>query len=240
MSEQTINTDDKNQMIVIQTIDKTQVETSPSIKPSIVESERFIQFLNNRFSLGLKDDLIILIHETSPKVKGYFRSVKCQKIWKAEKENPAFKQQQNALNSIVLSSHTLKSEPYETLAHELAHYVNFKNGVKDCSSSQYHNKHFKAQAEKLLLKVEKLDNSHGYAFTSMTDEFILMLNEEFKPMKDAFKIFQEIGEPKDKKPSRMLKFMCGCGCIIRTAKNEDKPLIAICQYCNTEFKRVER
>lgn len=221
-----------------QTLTLQAIAEPISIKPSIAESERFIQFLNKRFSLGLRNDLIVLIHETSPNIKGYFRSTSCSKIW-----NLSFKQQNEnepksqPLNSIVLSSHELKDTPYQTLAHELAHYTNFINGVKDCSSNQYHNKQFKKQAEKMLLIVEK-DKTRGYAYTTESDEFKNMLNNEFKPSQDAFKIFQDTNEPKEKKKSRLLLFSCGCGCKIRTARNEDKPLKAICSYCNTEFKEV--
>lgn len=201
-----------------------------SIVPSVAECERFIQFLNHRFSLDLPEKVTILIHETSPRFKGYFRPKENLKSWCLNTEN------KEPLNSIVLSSHSLTETPFETLAHELAHYINHTKKIKDCSNSQYHNKHFKEQAEKLLLEVKRLDNSHGYAFTFETPEFKEMLNE-FKPSQDAFKIFQNI-EPKQRKAkSRLLKYSCSCGCIIRTAKNEEKPLNAVCQYCNTQFKQ---
>jgi hypothetical protein len=216
---------------------------SISIKPSIAESERFIKFLNHRFNLELRNDLIILIHETSQNTRGYFKSVMCEKIWKADSlNNLPFKQQQateqKPLNSIVLSSHTLKDMPYMVLAHELAHYINFIKGIKDCSGNQYHNKHFKAQAEKLLLKVER-DKRKGYAYTETTPEFLKML-EDFKPDTTAFKVFQETTEPKTKPKSRLLLFMCDCGFKIRCAKNENKPLNAVCQYCNSPFMVVEK
>ena len=191
-----------------------------SIIPSIKECERFIQFLNTKFELNLRKDLIILIHETSPRIKGYFRSVKCGKIWIKDEQK---------INSIVLSSHTLNSTPYETLAHELAHYINFSKGIKDCSNSQYHNKQFKAQAERLLLSVEKI-NYYGFALTTETDEFKKML-EEFKPNEDAFKIFQDTDTNKKKVGSRLIKYVCGCGEIIRG--NQDTK--ATCRKCETEF-----
>ena len=233
--------------------EQTSQAESISIKPSIAESERFIKFLNSRFSLGLRNDLIILIHETSPKMKGFFRSVKCSKIWNTaqgtsqatsqtepSQENTAFKQQESQavkpLNSIVLSSHSLKECPYETLAHETAHFINFQNGLKDCSGNQYHNKHFKSQAEKLLLNVER-SKTYGYAFTSESQAFKDML-QEFKPSQDAFKVFQNTQEPKQKGKSRLLLYECECKCKIRTAKNDNKPLKAVCSYCNTEFKEV--
>ena len=222
-------------------------QAEPSIKPSIAESERFIQFLNERFNLNLRNDLIVLIHETKPNTRGFFRSVNCAKIWKEPSESKSetsFKQQEShekPLNSITLSSHELKQEPYMVLAHELAHYINFINNINDTSKNGvYHNKEFKKQAEKLLLLIAERDKLRGYAYTTATKEFNEMLQEEFKPSETAFKIFQEIDETRGKEKTRLLKFVCGCGCIIRCAKNQDKPLKAICQYCDYEFKEVLR
>lgn len=222
----TISQDDNGFFIPdeVKTIDK-------SITPSILESERFIRFLNTRLSLGLDlTDLTILIHETSAKVKGYFRPKENLKSWCINTNQ----EEKKPINSIVLSSHTLKETPYETLAHELAHYINHHNGIKDCSGNQYHNKHFKTQAEKLLLRVERM-GPYGYALTSETEEF-KQLVQEFKPNEEAFKLFQGLGERTEKKKGRMIKYTCGCGCIIRTARNENKPLIAVCGYCNTSFE----
>lgn len=56
----------------------------------------------------------------------------------------------------------------ETLLHEMAHYHNAINDVRDCSSGQYHNKHFKRAAEMFGLHVER-GGTRGYAFTSLTE-----------------------------------------------------------------------
>jgi len=194
-----------------------------SISPSIAEIERFILFLNKRFGLGLPNNISISIEKTSPTYKGFFRP----------HLNPEhITNEQTALNQIVLSSYHLKNSPYETIAHETAHFINYFQGVKDCSNSQYHNKHFKTTAEKLLLLVEK--TKKGYSLTKDSPAFIEML-KEFSPSPTAFKIFQNIRESKIKKPNRNLLYICSCGVKIRTARNENKPLKAICSYCNTEF-----
>lgn len=207
-----------------------------SIKPSIAEIERFIQFLNIRFSLGIKNDLVILIQKTEPNTKGYFSP----KSWKlneqsetqqAEPSDLVFKHQ-NEINEITISSFHLINTPYETIAHELAHYLNTLNGYKG-NSRNYHTKDFKQQAEKLLLKVEK--GNYGFNITSETKEFKEMLNE-FKPDENAFKIFQKLNEQRTRAKSRLIKYSCSCGCIIRTARNETKPLKAYCEYCNTKFE----
>jgi len=200
-----------------------------SIKPSITEIERFIFYLNTRFNLGIASDLIVNIEKTTPNKMGFF----------SPKESPTHYAKQDAeqsqikpepLNLIVLSSLYLKTEPYNTIAHELAHYINHIQGHP--AKNNYHHKHFKAVAEKMLLSVEK--GKHGYNITNNTPEFLALI-EDFKPNKDAFKIFQHITNKKAK-PSRNLLFMCNCGVKVRTAKNEDKPFNAICLYCDSPFR----
>jgi len=194
-----------------------------SIQPSVAETERFICYLNKRFDLGLPDNLIVNIEDTSKNTKGFFRCKEHQKHYENTKQ---------PLNYICISSIHLQNNPYETIAHETAHFYNYSKGIKDCSSNQYHNKNFKVIAEKLLLKVEK--GKRGFAYTDVTEEFTKML-KDFKADAKAFHIFQRTKEGKAKSPNRNLLFMCGCGIKVRTARNQNKPFNAICQYCNTEF-----
>jgi len=220
-----------------------------SIKPSIEETERFIFYLNKRFSLGIKDDLIVNIQETSKNAKGYFMPIQNAKHYETLKidaqkrtETPYNSEidtqpsKTTPLNLIVISSLYLNDSIeniMEVIAHELSHYINSINGHN--SKGNYHTKEFKLIAERLLLKVEK--GKYGYNLTTPTEEFKLMI-EEYKPNKDAYKVFQNIKDAKRQK-SRQLKYICGCGCIIRTAKNENKPLQANCLYCNTNFIRED-
>jgi len=214
---------DKNKVVVQTTIKEDVIN---SIIPSIKEVERFIIFLNKKFGLGLPNDIIINIQQTNPKTKGFFMP-------KGHKES--YQNGKGKLNYICLSSIHLKNFPYETIAHETAHFYNDFKGIKDCSSNQYHNKRFKEVAEMLLLKVDK---GKGYSQTSETEEFKDLL-KEFKINDNAFKIFQNSKERKQKDNSRNLLYMCSCGVKVRTARNEEKPFNAICEYCKTKFVRVE-
>ena len=123
----------------------TQNETlKNSIKPSISEIERFIFFLNKRFSLNLKDDLIINIQTTKPTIRGFF----------CPAGNPAnYENEKQAINSIIISSNLLKDKDrvYITLTHELAHYLNSQNGHNP--KGNYHTQKFKIECEKMLLLV---------------------------------------------------------------------------------------
>ena len=59
-----------------------------------------------------------------------------------------------------------------TLLHEMCHYWNDRNGVKDCSrGNTYHNKNFKATAEARDLLVEH-HPTYGWSITSPSDALL--------------------------------------------------------------------
>lgn len=196
-----------------------------SIIPTIQECERFIGFLNTKFSLNLPNNLLINIHKTNKNTMGYFTPEQNPEHYKQTDTN-------TALNSITLSSYFLNTNPYDTLTHELTHFINNNLHIKDCSSNQYHNKKFKAQAEKLLLKVSK--GKKGYSQTEPTEEFNKML-EEYKPNYEVFKILQEI-DSKEKKGSRLYLFTCSNECY--KVRCGDRELKAVCG-CGEPFIQVE-
>ena len=212
--------------VIVQTLNNGLTN---SISPSIAETERFILFLSHKFNIPIKDELLVNIQTTSPSKMGFFMPSNSPTAYQKDALNPSNSEKQT-LNLICLSSLYLKTGIYETIAHEFAHFVNNQNGHKD--KNNYHSKHFKIVAEKLLLSVKK--GNHGYNITEETPEFKNMLIE-FMPNENAFKIFQNFNE-KEKKGSRNLLFMCSCGCKVRSAKNEDKPLNAVCSYCLTKFE----
>jgi len=209
-----------NDLVVVQT---PMQEISNSIQPSIAEAERFILFLNNKFGLNLPNNLIVTIEGISHKTMGYYM---------AQNKIKGYTNTQQDLNTITLNSIHLKNDAYGTIAHEVAHFYNNANKIKDCTTNQYHNKYFMQVAQRLLLEVKK--GVRGFAYTEPTPQFLTMLNNEFIPNTQAFHIAQYYTE-KNKKPSRNLLYMCACGCKIRTAKNEEKPLKAVCSYCGQEF-----
>ena len=192
-----------------------------SFIPALQECERFILFLDKKFNLELKQNYVITINKASKGVIGYFMP---------DKHSDKFINSTQDLNNINLNTLFLKTNsPYECLAHELAHFINYLKDVKDCSSNQYHNKHFKKVAEGLLLSVEK--GKRGYAYTKETESFKLMM-EEFKPNKEVFNIFQS-NKDKKKVGSRLKLYMCSCGVKVRCAVE----LKAKCLLCEGEFEK---
>lgn len=83
-----------------------------------------------------------------------------------------WKDGKKSLPEINITADTLKRDVEDicnTLIHEMAHYKNNVEGIEDCNSNQYHNKHFKKRAESFGLEVERLKNK-GYAVTKLGEK----------------------------------------------------------------------
>lgn len=78
-----------------------------------------------------------------------------------------------------------RDEILGTLLHEMAHYWNAERDIRDCSGSQYHNKHFKTAAEMFGLKVERM-KSKGWAWTTLTEDAVEAI-KELNPNEDVFR-----------------------------------------------------
>lgn len=195
-----------------------------SLIPAIEESEKFIKFLINRFNIKDIKPYIVVINKTSKNALGTFSNPETQQHFINTKDE---------LNTITLNTLHLKTcNPYEVLAHELAHYINYIKGIKDTSSNQYHNKEFKRQAEALLLSTTR--DKKGYS-TSDNKVFNKMVKEEFKSNPSVFNVFQA-QKDKSKVGSRLKLYICSCGVKVRVASEDFK---AKCLRCDSEFKRVE-
>ena len=203
-------------------VDKTSCLNKNSFIPMLNECERFVKFLDDRFKLNLPA-YVITINKTKKSSIGHFMS---------DKHPDKFTNTTQDLNNINLNTIHLKtSSPFECLAHEIAHFINHTKQINDCSANQYHNKHFKKEAEGLLLKVER--TKKGYNKTSESEKFKKMM-EEFKPNKTVFNIIQNHGE-RAKVGSRLKLWVCECGVKVRCAVE----LNAKCLNCDGEFKNDE-
>lgn len=215
----------KNEISTAQENKENSCLNNNSIIPALKESERFVNFLIKRFKLQLPLNFIVVINKDSKNALGSFAEPRTKQH---------FINSHAELNTITLNTLHLKHmNPYEVLTHELAHYINFSLNIKDCSANQYHNKHFKTQAEFLLLQVTKTNK--GYNQTEPSEEFNQMLNIEFKPEPSVFNVFQAQREKK-KVGSRLRKYTCDCNIIIRTAHDDLK---AKCLSCGSDFRMEE-
>ncbi len=118
----------------------------------------------------------------------------------------------------------------ETMLHEMAHWANLVQGIKDCSKGQYHNAKFKAAAEAVGLIVTK-HRSRGWATTELGPEGKRHIRK-LKLKKSAF-AFARRQFHGAKAPTRMKKWTCGCT-IVRCATE----LNAVCGTCTEYFERA--
>lgn len=154
---------------------------------------------------------------------------------------------------VVVAEHLDRSpaDIVETLLHESAHALNFARGIKDCTRSQYHNRHFKAAAEEVGLTVEQVQH-YGFAFTRLKPGTITRYEEDIKQLAEvlvhrAKPVATLIGGGgatgtngdegnEDKPASRNRKATCGCPFIIRVAKATLDNTTIRCESCGEGFK----
>lgn len=127
-------------------------------------------------------------------------------------------------------------ELLSTLLHEVAHSLNFKNGIQDCSANQYHNGKFKSQAEALGLKTLEVKGK-GHASTELTEFGAKRWAKALKIISDALAL-TATGENSQKPKGRntnLIKAECGdCGNVIRLSRSVLDSGV-ICKACETEF-----
>ena len=172
-----------------------------------------------------KLELPIILVQTAGRRKNVLGWCTTRKIWEDKKG-------ENGKYEITICAESLNREPLEimeTTLHEMVHLNNLINNVRDCSTDgNYHNKQFKLTAEKAGLVVRK-DDSHGYAFTSLSDQLRESL-KDFPVDKSAFEYFRTRGiKIPVKVPS--YRYICDCGHKFTLGKE----ISIICGDCKKEF-----
>ena len=119
--------------------------------------------LNDRYFEGVLSRPVITIQST-PRAYGHFT---LYDAWSVDGVQ--------GMREINVGAGTL-SRPIEnvvaTLLHEMCHYYNDCNGVKDCSrGNTYHNRKFKELAEKCDLHIDH-HPTYGWSITSPTDRLV--------------------------------------------------------------------
>jgi len=155
------------------------------------------------------------------------------KLWKNKETGECFNEITICSETLTQSLHTI----LEVLVHEMVHLYCMVNNIKDCSGrGGYHNKLFKQNAEKFLLKTNDIpDKRYGYGYTSPTAELIEFL-EMIGIDEEAF----NLGETAPYLPPKrytMHIYDCKCGASFKTSAN----LAAIqCAVCGKEFVKREQ
>lgn len=205
--------------------------------------EKMFDELNNRFYNGqLPRPVIQYTIDTSNKCYGY---ITVNKVWQ-DKEN---KEVANYDLTISANYNRDKYSVIGTMLHEMSHLYNIVNGINDVSNNGfYHNKEYKATAEKHGLIVSR--NKYGWAKTILNDDaktFAESLNVPNvwynvfagTPFEDVHSNEEseesEESEENKEKPvkAKWVKFTCAvCGEVI---KCKNRHLRAVCD-CGGRFQ----
>lgn len=203
------------------------------IGAALEELYRIFGILNRDKFDGSLTEPVITIQKTRGRTLGHFTLAK---VWK-DKNNE--ESEDNAYYEINVDPRWFNSrtsaDVAETLLHEMCHYYNKINDIKDCSGN-VHNKKFKASAEKVGLIVEK-GKGVGYGYTSMSDTLRDYMSEVVKPNDEAFEYFRSVpmklsvGGSGRKK--NVFKYTCpDCGAEVKGKRD----MIIKCGICDVVMK----
>lgn len=205
--------------------------TREGLAPAIAELHRIFDAVNERFYGGDLPTPIITIQSQGRKkgVLGWCTTWEAWQIIKATGETEG----RFEINLTAEYMNRPVMEILGTLIHEIAHYANAHYGIKDVTGNQYHNKRFKEQAEYLMLEV-KQDTKRGWSITNVTPELVEWL-KSLNPNESVFTYFRGELPQRQKAPTKMKLWTCGCGTKIRAAVEID----VICRRCGQPFKKQE-
>ncbi len=143
------------------------------------------------------------------------------------------------------------------LLHELVHLANYVVGIRDCSSNQYHNRHFRDRALSVGLACERM-GAYGWAKTSLTPALRDRI-AALRPDPAAFDLFRLPPAParvrtiggtaagdeseggllvQTKKQKKLAKWTCHGACASAWVASGTE-LHALCLACGSEFYRVQ-
>lgn len=156
------------------------------IGAALEELYRIFNILNEDKFDGELPEPVITIQKTRGRTLGHFT---LDRTWrdKNNEEDEETSYYEINVDPRWFNSRT-PADVAETLLHEMCHYYNKMNDIKDCSGN-VHNKKFKKSAEDVGLVVEK-DKSVGWGYTSMSDELRAYMDEVVKPNDKAFEYFR--------------------------------------------------
>lgn len=193
--------------------------------------ERIFDLLNVRFFASALSRPTITI-QTTPHAYGHFTTR--EDTWVSSKDG--------GTHEINMGAGTL-SRPIEkvvtTMLHEMVHYWNYNQGIKDCSrGGKYHNRHFKDAAEAHHLIVKR-DSRYGWCITEPSDKlrrFVLEygLTDILINRNEITTIYSGADDQPPKKSSTR-KYICPCcGMSVRATREVN----IACVDCD-ERMRVE-
>lgn len=200
---------------------------------ALEELYRIFGILNHDKFGGELSEPVITIQKTRGRTLGHFT---LSKVWKDKNDEES---EDNSYYEINVDPRWFNSrtpaDVAETLLHEMCHYYNKVNGIKDCSGN-VHNKKFKASAEKVGLIVEK-GKGVGFGYTSMSDALKVYMNEVVKPSEEAFEYFRtapmKAAGAGGTRKKTMFKYTCpDCGAEVKGKRD----MTIKCGLCDVVMK----
>jgi hypothetical protein len=188
-----------------------------SILGAVGELERAFDELKDLFPNKDKFEMPIITVQSQGRKSafGWFCENKWQDEWE-KRQRPEINISAEYLSRPIL-------DIIQTLIHEMTHYSNNLDGIKDCSPNQYHNKKFAIRCQEIGLIAKS--GYRGWSNTELSPELrerILSLDIR----EDAFALFRD-GETKRKAPTKLNKWRCGC-----TNARVATDFAATCLKCN--------
>lgn len=125
-----------------------------------------------------------------------------------------------------------------TVVHELTHYANWRTGIRDCSSSQYHKRSFKDLGESVGLLCGPWDKSKGWGYTALSADARARI-EQLMIDPEVFTLFRpQLGRRSGVgSVPKMRRWHCGgqtalCRPVWRATGTD---LQAVCLACSGQF-----
>jgi hypothetical protein len=163
--------------------------SSRSIQPAICELERLVHLFGETFHEELfpgfkPDDQPQLVITVLP--KGRHNAI----AWFAP--NRWDNGEAEKISEINICAEHLHGDRYaiaNALLHEIVHFANWLDGIKDCSGGQYHNRRFRDRCARIGLKCENLGKQYGWARTSLSG-VLMALVDDLGVDESAFGLFR--------------------------------------------------
>lgn len=196
---------------------------------AIDELYRYFDILNKDYYDSKLPEPVITIQKARPNNLGHFT---LGKVWKNkdDSENEDLAKYEININPVNLNRPVEKI--ITTMQHEMVHYANKMNEIKDCNGN-IHNKKFKSLAESVGLLVDK-GKSVGWGYTSPSNEFIKYIQGKIKPNEEVFAYFRSCPPPKEKKAREKKSFKYTCPRCEMVAKAERDKHIQ-CGECKVDL-----
>ena len=205
-----------------------------NLSNTIKELHKLYKYIND-YKFGGKLPQVIITIQSKGKT-GALGWFSVGKIWEHGEER------KHEINISAESINRGFLEVARTLWHEMIHLYCAVNNIKDCSrGGTYHNKKFKQTSEQygFYYPEDAYSDKYGWSFSKLTDESIQFL-EQHKIDTDIFTISRiDLTTGKDsgeKKKSSSFKWVCECGNIVRSTKQD---LRIVCADCETMFEIEE-